>query len=51
MNATQVHVNHLKPPPQPTTPTDYIVKEATYTQWAQAFAQFQKTLAVRSNAP
>lgn len=43
-------VNLSVPPKPPTPPTDYIVKEATYTQWAQAFAQFQKTLAVRENA-
>ena len=36
-------------PPAPARPPDYVVKGATYPQWARAFAQFQKTLAVRSN--
>ena len=47
---TPVNLSVPPKPPAPAHPPDYVVKEATYPQWAQAFAQFQKTLAVRRNA-
>ena len=37
---TPVNLSVPPKPPAPAHPPDYVVKEVTYPQWAQAFAQF-----------